>query len=1055
MTGSRKFTPSIRLTAITAFAAATLLTAALAIGLHLYFSKALAREAAADLYAQASQGVANELRDIDTRNRNAVELLADNPALLPSGDEYEALHLFTEVMERNPMQYGIFLGRGDGSFFEVINLAASDMARRSLRALPVDRWLVLTVYEKDGQRLRKFDYYDQWFSLRARRIEPTDYDPRTRPWYRSALSSSEAVRSDPYLFAQLGQPGQTVSQQVGFSDTVLGIDVTMATTSEFLADQVVAESGELFLYNADGDITASSRAEDMDRPGEFPMPPFEMSEEEQQLVASLPELVVSNEMDWPPFDYTVRGEPRGYSIDVMRFIARITGLRFAFVNGLSWEELTRNFRHGEIDILQSVIPTRQNEGWGLFSESYAHLPFALVSSNNAEPVSSLAELRGRRLAIPKDWSITPAIKAAFPEIKIIEAGGTLGALRAVIFGRADAAIDNEVILRHVAAYYYLSGLHFESAPDLGQLELPDTLRVVVRYDQPELLALINRAIDAIGETQRDYLVTQWLDFETGPGGVDSGKVPHRALIDLVHDSAMQDQLLEYEIDGTPHFVFGTPLAKLGSSTMYFGLVVPESAVVGPFMEKVRLSTYITMGFLAVFLPLLVLLANPIVRPIKQLAVENDKVRDRQYDAVKQVTTNIRELDDLSESMLEMVSSIKAHELAQRRLMDSFIQLIAEAIDDKSPYTGGHCERVPELALMLAESASQSHEPPFDRFELKDDDEWREYRIAAWLHDCGKITTPEHIVDKGSKLEIIYNRIHEVRMRFEVLYRDAEIEYYRALAQDPGAREALQAGLAARRQQLQDDFAFVAECNVGGEFLDEEKQQRLRRIGQTLWTRYFDNRIGLSPVEELRLQGDPAPLPAEEPLLADRAEHIIERTRPTDYPPEYGINMDIPVHQYNQGEIYNLSISRGTLTAEDRFKINEHMISTIKMLESLPFPEELKHVPRYASTHHETMRGSGYPRKLPGDQLSIPERILAVADIFEALTASDRPYKKAKTVSEAVDILYKMVLDNHVDRDCFELFLRDGVYLRYAEAFLAPEQIDAVDIARYLDSNEAA
>jgi HD-GYP domain-containing protein (c-di-GMP phosphodiesterase class II) len=160
-------------------------------------------------------------------------------------------------------------------------------------------------------------------------------------------------------------------------------------------------------------------------------------------------------------------------------------------------------------------------------------------------------------------------------------------------------------------------------------------------------------------------------------------------------------------------------------------------------------------------------------------------------------------------------------------------------------------------------------------------------------------------------------------------------------------------------------------------------------------------------------------------------------------------MDIPEHLYNLGEVYNLSISRGTLTDEDRFKINEHMISTIKMLESLPFPPELKNVPRYASTHHETMKGSGYPRRLPGSELSVPERLLAVADVFEALTASDRPYKKAKPVSVAIDILHKMVLDNHIDRDCFELFIKDKVYEEYALRYLPPEQLDEVDVGLYL------
>jgi hypothetical protein len=306
------------------------------------------------------------------------------------------------------------------------------------------------------------------------------------------------------------------------------------------------------------------------------------------------------------------------------------------------------------------------------------------------------------------------------------------------------------------------------------------------------------------------------------------------------------------------------------------------------------------------------------------------------------------------------------------------------------------------------------------------------------------------VDKGSKLETIYNRIHEIRMRFEALWRDAEIDFLKELIDHPDREQALREQLTIQRARLQEDYAFIAGCNVGGEFLDPEKQERLRSIANVTWERHFDNRIGLSPVEELTSPpAQTAALPSTERLLQDRPEHIIERTRSTDYPAEYNINMDIPEKLYNLGEIYNLSISRGTLTAEDRFKINEHMISTIKMLESLPFPEELKNVPRYASTHHETMRGSGYPRKLPGEQLSIPERILAVADVFEALTASDRPYKKAKPISVAINILHKMVEDEHLDKDCFELFIRDKVYLQYAERFLPASQIDDVDISKYV------
>ena len=244
---------------------------------------------------------------------------------------------------------------------------------------------------------------------------------------------------------------------------------------------------------------------------------------------------------------------------------------------------------------------------------------------------------------------------------------------------------------------------------------------------------------------------------------------------------------------------------------------------------------------------------------------------------------------------------------------------------------------------------------------------------------------------------------------------------------------------------------MAECNVGGEFLAPDKIERLEEIANVQWQRHFDNRLGLSPMEELRATSPPPSLPATELLLSDKPEHIIERPQVTDYPPKFGINMDIPEHLYNLGEVYNLRVSRGTLTEEDRFKINEHMISTIRILESLPFPAELENVPRYASTHHETMKGSGYPRKLPGEALSIPERILAIADIFEALTASDRPYKKAKTISAALAIMHKMVLDNHIDKDCFRLFVTDKVYLDYAREFLPAEQIDDVDTDLYLNN----
>lgn len=386
--------------------------------------------------------------------------------------------------------------------------------------------------------------------------------------------------------------------------------------------------------------------------------------------------------------------------------------------------------------------------------------------------------------------------------------------------------------------------------------------------------------------------------------------------------------------------------------------------------------------------------------------------------------------------------------AQKDLMDSLIRLIAGAIDAKSHYTGGHCERVPVLAIMLAEEAGKLKEGPLAEFGFTTEDEWREFRIGAWLHDCGKVTTPTYVVDKASKLETIYNRIHEVRMRFEVLLRDAAIARLEALANGADMAETDRA-FEARKAQLIDDFAFVAESNIGGEFMAPEKVERLRRIAEETWQRHFDDRLGLAQDELQRHQGEPEALPVREQLLSDKPHHIVQRTDTRTLDPKYGFKVNAPEYLYNFGELHNLVIERGTLTEEERFKVDEHIIQTIIMLEQLPLPKSLKRVPEYAGTHHETMIGTGYPRKLDEADLSIPSRIMAIADIFEALTASDRPYKKTKTLSESIKILSSFKKNKHIDANLFDLFLTSGAYRRYAEKYLLPEQIDEVDIEQYL------
>ncbi len=355
----------------------------------------------------------------------------------------------------------------------------------------------------------------------------------------------------------------------------------------------------------------------------------------------------------------------------------------------------------------------------------------------------------------------------------------------------------------------------------------------------------------------------------------------------------------------------------------------------------------------------------------------------------------------NQQLVESLASQAAIALTNRRLIkqmeelfEAFIQLINDAIDDKSPYTGGHCARVPVLTMMLAEAVTRTQTGPLKGFVMTEEDHY-ELKIAGLLHDCGKITTPVHVVDKPTKLHTLFDRIELLDTRFEVLKRDAEITMLRAIASDSAGEAAIRAEYESRIRQLDEDREFLRQSNIGVERMAEAAQQRVRRIATYQWR----NSAGV--------QGN----------------------------------------FLSENEIENLNILFGTLTGSEREIINRHIDVTIKMLESLPWPKHLKNVPEYAGGHHERMDGKGYPRGLNREQMSLQARIMGIADIFEALTAKDRPYKAGKTLVESLAILGKLKLSGHIDPDLFDVFIREKVYLDYVKQFLSPEQLEEIDLSQ--------
>lgn len=347
---------------------------------------------------------------------------------------------------------------------------------------------------------------------------------------------------------------------------------------------------------------------------------------------------------------------------------------------------------------------------------------------------------------------------------------------------------------------------------------------------------------------------------------------------------------------------------------------------------------------------------------------------------------------MSSQAAVIVSNVKLiHEL--EKLLDSFIQSIATAIGEKSKYTAGHINRVADLTTMIATAINEDKNGVF-KDKYFDEDQIKELDVAAWMHDIGKIVTPEYVVDKAKKLQTIYDRIGVIELKFELFKKDLELEYLRKSIDIKNKEEKnkLKSEYQRSIKQIDDDLEFIKQVNTGGEFLEDDKIEHIKNIAK--------NKVTLNNEE---------------------------------------------VNLLSKNEVDNLCIRKGTLTDEERFVINNHAKVSFDMLDSMPFPKKLKNVPKIAAGHHEKIRGGGYPFGLKGDEISFESRILAIADIFEALTAHDRPYKEPNSLNQSMKILYFMAKDNEIDSDLVKFFVDNKIYLKYAQDNLTKNQIDEITV----------
>lgn len=821
---------------------------------------------------QAAEDISNNLFDAVSSNvRNETLSVLESTrriAVVAAGLENEGpveglmpdhiLKIYKDFLDQNETLYSLYRGFNDGRFGMVIATRnnPSIMARESAPPGTVYVESVIMPGEgAEGGPLRYRRYFDSAREEIGRATFEDTYDPRQRPWYQATYGGGVATLSPVYMFSSLMQPGITAAYPTPEGQGVVGVDLTLFGLTEFMMAQEFAEYGRILLTDKNDHVVAFSQSS--------------LVLEDLITVSELGDpLMQSAFQNWDRSQSTVSVDNRDYMMDLTTF--QSVGQSFNLYMLAEAQEFKGPFIKLQRDLLLQTI------GVLVF-----FIPIIILFSN--QMVKNLTNLVSMTHRIGnQDFRPVNLPNTRIHEVQELQSG--FDGMRSSLDVTTKDLLATQLKLNRLVELGIAMSAEQDSDHVMGML-----LDGAMEIAQSDVVALYT-----LDETVLKLSMVRCVSL-----GLSINKNAYEEIgLSPIHT-----------VDEQGNFIENSPVTAVVNGKQAINLEnVYAEADSHPFATQFDTQYGYTSRSV-----LVVPLAPRGGDVIGVLHLVNAQTLTGEPDS----------FDDDIQRFVEALAAQAATVLynrsllsQQETLMDSFIQIIADAIDTKSPYTGGHCARVPELAMMLVKEASDRKTGPFADFSFETKKEWREFTIGAYLHDCGKVVTPEYVVDKATKLETIYNRIHEVRTRFEVLLRDANITYYQGLL-DGGDEATLAAALEARKAKLIDDFAFIAECNIGGEFMEDEKIARLEEIAQEVWTRHFDMRLGLSHEEE-RLYANAPAAPVQETLLSDQPWHILPRTR--DVMQQYkdlNFKVDVPEHQYNRGEVYNLSVKRGTLEIDRR------------------------------------------------------------------------------------------------------------------------------------------
>ena len=713
---SRKKSFSIRFTVFSSFFAVVNIVVLVLLGLQYYFSIELAKAATSDQFEVLTRLLKQETRSMDDAMSSFIRLAEPFPGLKThptSKNEHPALRYLANSMKSSDRFYAVYLGFQDGAFYEIINLESELTLRHHYKAPPEAQWLINQIQSSDGRKREKEIFYlDKAFTNIHTKIESTDYQPNLRPWFQGAMKQESVYKTQPYIFSNLKEPGITYSKNLG-DGVVMAVDITLKKLSHFLGRQKPWPESEIFIFNPDGDLSCFSlpKKDKAKEQVQHQEEVFDISltPEEQSFIKSLGTIRVSNEMDWPPFDYAVGGAPQGYSIDLLSLLSQRTGVELEYINGYTWGELYDLYLDGKIDVLHSLYKSEKRKKEGLFTEPYLNNVATLVTrSGEHDSFRKEKGFMNKVLALPKGWAAEDTLKKL--GAKILYKEDLRACLQAVASGEAEGVVCNAYVARYLIKRNFIEGLEPNVAPDVFNATTSSNLHIMIRQDWPLLQSIFSKGLASLTTEDIKKLRVKWLGEDLGGKGtqsghlINNGSVSHESFLNHANDLENGYRLNQYETDAGVILGFAASLGK--DETVKLGFSVPEKVVMEPYLHQVTTSIWVALIMLMFSYPLPYLVAKMITKPILKITDTINELQGMKLNTKIQADSAILEIHEAQKALGSLSNGLRSF----KRYMPSDLvhQLIEKGLDAK---VGGEEKRLVILFSDIANFTTISESTP--------------------------------------------------------------------------------------------------------------------------------------------------------------------------------------------------------------------------------------------------------------------------------------------------------------------------------------------------------